>query len=363
MKKSLIILLFAVLLLSACQTAKEEAPELLPPVSANVDTEPVKRGDIVGITSYSGALVPESFELYFETDGKIDTISAYTGKYVKEGDLLISLEADQMDRQIDSLEEEIEFAKAERDFEERESALDLQYLEIELKQLTEADPASQAAELKRLDIEEANLKLSQTLENSDLRISEMEERLGKLLTEREMMELHAPVSGYLYLMKGTEEGAQVRKERTIAYLVDDSSFQLVVNDYITALDASRATFSASINGQIFDLTYVPVSAEEIRTKSISGEQIRTTFLINEGQDISSLSAGMYCGVMKTQEMAENVLMVPFKAVHAESGRFYVYVRPEDGSREKRYVTVGANDVMNYEIEEGLEEGEVVYVQD
>ena len=353
MKKSLLVLLFAVLLLSACGKTVEEAPELLKPVSANVDTEKVKRGDIAGVSSYGGALVPESVELYFETDGVIDLLSAYSGKYVSEGDLLISLESERLDNQIESLREEIEYTKAEQDFKARESALNLEYLRIELKQLTEKDPGSQAAELKQ----------AQDMEDSAIRLSEMDVRLQKLVSEREMMELHAPVSGYLYLMKGTEEGAMVRKERTIAYLVDDSSFQLVVNDYITALDAGRSTFSASINGQIFDLTYVPVSAEEIRTKSISGEQIRTTFLINEGQDISSLSAGMYCGVMKTQEMAENVLMVPFKAVHAESGRFYVYVRPEDGSREKRYVTVGANDVMNYEIEEGLEEGEVVYVQD
>ena len=363
MKKSLLVLLFAVLLLSACGKTVEEAPELLKPVSANVDTEKVKRGDIAGVSSYGGALVPESVELYFETDGVIDLLSAYSGKYVSEGDLLISLESERLDNQIESLREEIEYTKAEQDFKARESALNLEYLRIELKQLTEKDPGSQAAELKDLDIEEAELKQTQDMEDSAIRLSEMDVRLQKLVSEREMMELHAPVSGYLYLMKGTEEGAMVRKERTIAYLVDDSSFQLVVNDYITALDASRSTFSASINGQIFDLTYVPVSAEEVRTKSISGEQIQTTFLINEGQDISSLSAGMYCGVMKTQEMAENVLMVPFKAVHAESGRFYVYVRPEDGSREKRYVTVGANDVMNYEIEEGLEEGEVVYVQD
>ena len=363
MKKSLLVLLFAVLLLSACGRSAEDVPELMKPVSANVDTEPVMRGDIADISSYSGALVPESVELFFETDGVIDLLSAYSGKYVSEGDLLISLESERIDRQIENLREEIEYTKAEQDFKARESALDLEYLQIELKQLTEADPASNAAALKALDIEEAELKQTQDQEDSIVRLSEMDARLQKLVSEREMMELYAPVSGYLYLMKGTEEGAAVRKERTIAYLVDDSSFHLVVNDYITALDAGRSTFSASINGQIFDLTYVPVSAEEVRTKSISGEQIQTTFLINEGQDISSLSAGMSCGVMKKQQMAENVLMVPFKAVHAENGKYYVYVRPEDGSREKRYVTVGANDVLNYEIEEGLTEGEVVYVQD
>ena len=94
MKKLLLLLLISCFLLASCGKSEMKAPELMDPVSANVDTVAVSRGDIVNVLTYDGSLVPASIELYFETDGIIDVIAAYSGKYVNEGDALITLDGD-----------------------------------------------------------------------------------------------------------------------------------------------------------------------------------------------------------------------------------------------------------------------------
>lgn len=59
------------------------------------------------------------------------------------------------------------------------------------------------------------------------------------------------------------------------------------------------------------------------------------------------------------EFSDNVLYIPVRAVVQDGEHSYVTVKHEDGTQEKREVTVGISDGINTEIKEGLSEGEVV----
>lgn len=362
MKKILVIVFLCCLLLSSCQRTEEAAPELKDPVSANIDTEEVKRGDIVNVINYDGALVPASVELYFETDGVIDVISAYSGKYVNEGDVLIRLESGQVDKEIKSLEDEIENATIENDFEEQLQKINLEMLNTDLQSLQAAGASSQAIRLKQLDIESANLSYEEAKAEREERISDLNERLQKLKDERDKRTLIAPISGYLYMMEYAEEGSYVRAERAICYIIDENTMTLVVEDYIGRSVAERYHIYAWIEGEAWELQYQPVSDEDIRAAALSGKTLKTTFLIDDKKDPSVLKAGMYCAVVLEQVAAEDTLYVPVDAVKAERGGAYVYVVTDNGGRERRTVKRGQSNGIDTEILEGLEEGEVVYVQ-
>jgi len=62
---------------------------------------------------------------------------------------------------------------------------------------------------------------------------------------------------------------------------------------------------------------------------------------------------------------EHVLLVPFAAIRPgdEEGEMVVYVRQERGIPKKTEVKLGATDYDNYEVLEGLKEGDEVKVKD
>ena len=362
MKKLLLLLLISCFLLASCGKSEMKAPELMDPVSANVDTEAVARGDIVNILTYDGSLVPASIELYFETDGIIDVIAAYSGKYVNEGDALITLETDALDKEIKTVEDEIENIETEGNFEDRIKQLDIDYLNLELQQLKENSASAQAISLKQIDIENAELQLSQTRELREARLKDMKDRLKKLGEERNKKTLVAPISGYLYVMDYAEEGAYVRSERAICYIIDESSLTLVVDGYIGSTYVDRYHIYAWIDGEPWELEYQQMTDQEIRAAVLAGKTLKTTFLLNDEKDTSRLKAGMYCGLILELTLATDTLYVPSDAVRSEHGSAYVYVMNDLGTREKRTVKRGVTNAIQTEILEGLEEGEVVYVQ-
>lgn len=58
-------------------------------------------------------------------------------------------------------------------------------------------------------------------------------------------------------------------------------------------------------------------------------------------------------------VAENVLVVPITAVEGAAGTGNVYFVKDDGSTEKRQVTLGLNDGTNVEVKDGLKEGDLI----
>ena len=100
--------------------------------------------------------------------------------------------------------------------------------------------------------------------------------------------------------------------------------------------------------------------KELFARTLSGETITTEFEICDAG--IEVSVGDYAAVCVQSKLEENVLLIPRNALYIESGSRYVYVM-ENGGRSYRNVTVGHIAPHLVEIEEGLQEGDVVYVQE
>ena len=72
--------------------------------------------------------------------------------------------------------------------------------------------------------------------------------------------------------------------------------------------------------------------------------------------------GEYAAVYLYTSVAEDVLYLPVNALHTEGNLSYVYVMKEEG-QERVTVETGVQTDSFVEIASGLQEGDVVYVQE
>jgi len=90
-----------------------------------------------------------------------------------------------------------------------------------------------------------------------------------------------------------------------------------------------------------------------------------TVIISVANEDRSLLANMTAAVKIETKTIEHVLLVPFAAIRPgdKEGEMVVYVRQERGVPKKTVVKLGTTDYENYEVLEGLKEGDEVKVKD
>lgn len=93
MKKSMILIMASMLMISGCSSSGQEdttQPALLSPVGAEAEnTIEVSRMDLYNAKYLEASVVPEVEELYFLMDGEVLSIEVVEGQEVKQGDVLV----------------------------------------------------------------------------------------------------------------------------------------------------------------------------------------------------------------------------------------------------------------------------------
>ncbi len=356
-------LLLASLFLSACSVKTEiELPELLEPVGVNIDTEVVTRGDLVRMDYYEGSLQPDVSELYFEVDGVLNTLYVYPGQYVEEGDVIMELEQDAALQQIDSLQEQIDYLKTKGEYDDQIADLDINYLQIEYIEIAQANgEASQQAQLKALEIEEAELKKKQTVENREKSINDMEADLQNLQNKVSQQKLVAPHAGHVFFYDNVAAGSFVQANRTVCYLTDEENLTFVINKFMEEAALKNHESYGWLNGQAVELERIPVSDDE-RVAILMGQAAAKTRFYVKGSDelLSQLKPGMYGVFCLENVRVEDALLIPMNALNSDADGSYVYVVDGD-RREKRYIVTRQNNGSQAVVLSGLEEGEVIYI--
>jgi len=92
----------------------------------------------------------------------------------------------------------------------------------------------------------------------------------------------------------------------------------------------------------------------------SGETMYSEFeIVNAG---SGVEFGDFGKLKLILEEKQNVLMIPETALQFSGGNYYAY-KDVNGESVRTIVKVGSKDGIRVEIKEGLEEGDLVYVQE
>lgn len=354
-------LLCFIFLLQACSsTPSSIAPELLEPEDQQKLTASVIRSSFSDTEVYEGFISSENIRLSFDMDGIIQNIFAVPGCYVSQGDVLLTLDTSEQEQKISDLNAEIADLYAEIDYTDALFANRMEYLKTELGQIIETDGYNTSYQLKLMDIDEYDLNYREAKQKLNAKLVSSTQTLTQLETLVTDASLTAPCSGYFYISSDFAENTYIQKHQTVCYIMKEDSLSFL-SSYIDESDLKNAVLSVLIHGNSYPVSYIPLSVKERSALSLTEEHSRTGFYFSDETDLSTLHAGDAGFLIVKNNSLEQVLQVPVNALFHDSAGDYVYMI-DNGTQKRQTVTVGpTNDIMTV-IEDGLSEGDIVYVQ-
>lgn len=330
----------------------------------------VVRGDMC-IATYQDAYVgPRVEQLSFEDDGIFGEYHVQLGDVVRKGDILATPATESLEKSIESLEKEIasyirtyHYRKAtlENNIAIVQTQLDRAYEEIEAEEYLSPEFTAACGRAGNFDEQrkKLELELKQLTETYDLELPYKQKQVKKLREECEENIIVAPFDGTIIALEETEYGRAISKDLYYVALADTTV------SYVRCKSVSNTTLSRLQevlfwkNGKEYEVTSIPMDYDYYMETRNSNEDAYSEFeILSPDEDISM---GDYGKIKMVTEYRKDVLMLPETTLKQTGGNYYVY-KDTDGQYQQVAVKLGVRDGINVEILEGLEEGDVVYVQ-
>lgn len=362
MKRQILLLLSLLVLLtsSACQKDRRVIPELLDPVGVQMDLAQAKTDTIQSFRVYEGSIVPHVEQLQFETNGILKEVAVSLGEQVTKGQVLAVLSEDDLLRQIEDLEAELEQTKILGEFSDRMAEADIAIAKVEREKLLAWGTWEKPLALKELEIQKLEKALQQERELRALQVAQLQKKLDSLREQMGKNTLTAPCDGKIAYLDLPANGAAVQGYQTVICVTDETKLYLQTDFIPSAAINSFSRICCRIEDREYELTYLPYDVQEYLQQSFLGEKVKTRFLVQAPE--GKLKIGQYAVVLATDRYKENVLTIPANALHSDSAGDYVY-KVVDGSQIRCDVTVGIVTDLKAEITAGLQEGDLVHVKE
>jgi membrane fusion protein (multidrug efflux system) len=311
-----------------------------PPATVDVDT--VRTGRIVETRQAVGTLRAfESIVVTSKVSGIISEIAFQEGQRVREGDVLLRMDAEERRADIEQALAETRRSQAQRD------EIRQRYDRAQSLRKTGTGTEAQVADL------EAQLRSAESaVASSEARRRAAEARLEDLM-------IRTPFSGRLG-SRGVSLGAFVSPGTRITTLDDVSRVRLdfsVPENLLSqvALGQPVRALSAAFGERVFSgkVTLVDNRVDPA-TRSV-----RLTAEFENSDEV--LKPGMFLSVDLEVTVREAAVVAPEEAVVGEGLRHLVFV-VKDGKAERRVVRIGQRQDGRVEIVEGLTPGEILVVR-
>lgn len=362
MKKRIAFITILLLLggILGCTNTGSTPPELMEPVGVKLDTAVVTRSEIFMTKVYKGEVVPYVEELSFAMDGYLGECFVKLGDIVEQDQILITLDVEQLQKQIDTLEAEIAHAGKMGAYADRLAELDIEIAEAQLEVLRQTGASVDACKDKALEIEQRKLNLAQDRELRGFESRQKEATLEKLKKQAENAVIKAPNNGRIVYVSPAKEGSAVRANATVIGIADEERL-CVSTEYITPkkIEDSDRVYARILDTDV-PLRYIPMDNAEYVSKVSAGEEIKSEFAMETTSQ--RFQCGQFAAVMLLDTYKEDVLTIPVNALFRDEKGRYVY-KIQEGERIRCNITVGIINDVKAEITEGLQEGDVVYVQE
>lgn len=334
-----------IFILASCNADDENsiAPDLLVPIITQVrfDTAIVTRGNVSEIEQHTGVVRVESQPLSFgSVSAPFDSFYVTFGESVSSGQLLASLNMEQLEIQIEQHEERIAEMRRSFDFEN-----ELRRIDIQLDRLT-SSASSNSLELE-LAIERQTLQL----QHAEMDLEALQARLG-------LSRLYAPFDGTIVYMSQYTYGSWVPSFSPVLYISpNDASIYVEYTDNVPLRNRVGAIIKAHIEGNVYSATRMRLTREQMTRYS----NTPTRFSLMSETGIYP-PVGAFVSLEIHINSVENVLRLPRNAIFFDPEiSFYVH-QIVDGQLETVAITVGVRTGTYFEIQSGVEEGDEVYVR-
>ncbi|MEZ4712021.1 MAG: efflux RND transporter periplasmic adaptor subunit [Caldilineaceae bacterium] len=366
------------------QTAAGEEATPTPIPTAIVPTKPtytVKKGEIVDELEFSGRITAvDEEDLFFRTSGRVRNLFFKRDALVKEGDVIADLEIDDLERELISVQLELERAqvvldkaKTALDFSQREAQANVEIAEIQLAQLQRASPPNREdiaiqqkrVELAQMEVERLSAGVDPLLVN-DVRRAELQ--VQKLEAAIKDAQITAPFDGQLMSIS-LVAGQAADAYKPVAVIADISSLEVSADLISSQLEGVAEGMRAEVTlvsrpgvileGEIRRLPFPFGSGSSGTTVEDLDKSTRVS--LTESAADAGYEEGDLVRVKVELERKDDVLWLPPQALRNFDGRMFAVIK--DGEAQRRVdVTVGIQTAEKVEIEEGLEEDQVVIGQ-
>ncbi len=350
LKKIIIYTAAPVMIMSACNDKKAEAPKAPPPVSVKLDT--VKTTDAVYYDEYPATVSPlNQVELRPQVSGYITGVYFKDGDRVKKGQLLYSIDeqlyAANYQQAVANLKvQEANEQKAQKDADRYH---ELEKNDAVAKQLVDnADAALQVAK-KQSDASRATIQAVQTNVRYTKIYAPFDGVIGISLVKT-----GAPVSAGQTLLNTVSTD----KDLAVDFNVDQKEIYRFATLLNEKQESNDSTFRLAFGQDVYPAPGKLILLD--RTVNPQTGTIKARLVFPNEKKL--LIAGMNGIVRIRSNNASSSLIIPYKAVVEQLGEFFVYVPGDSDKVSQRKIQVGKQIGNNVIIKDGLKEGEQVVIQ-
>jgi len=353
------------LLLSACGGTAADVPELIDPIELEEVLTTVEYGDVYELSYMVGAILPESSEMKFPVDGTLGSVEVMVGQQVKKGDVLFKLDLETMQEKLDEMTEQLETAQSEGEMNITRLTLAYQQRKVEQSRLEASGADYYAQELKYLDVWEAWQAVEHAEQTLELALRRQRNEVARLQEEiEEYGQVVAPCDGVVtWISESAVPGTYITEDTPMIAVSMPDQLYIATERLTDAILKSCDRISARIGDSEYELVAREVDKAQDSLDSLNGLVLTSKFDFADDVklDLQEVNNAV---VLLRSGYRENVLCVSVDAVYEDSinkKHYYVY-RDEDGQRVRVDVEIGEQGSLMTEIVSGLEEGDVVYVE-
>ena len=373
-------------------------PELEEPVALNEAYRPVEYGTIGSIQVLMATAVPRDYCNYYSANVNISQIYVEPGDTVNAGDVLAVCDVDEAKKQLQE-------CKAALAHENETYEISAQISDTQIKMWENQAAQQDNNEHNKMDPADGAMADAYEI-NTDTNIDEQAEDTGEFSTEQTEenestgedynKQIATEQENQRYDKQLHEYRVQKINEQIALYqqLVDDGTLKaahsglvtytkkltegrsaaayeniVIVSDTDDLVLDIKATAINEYKYSDYDKKYVIVDGEKYDvTESQYTSEVMVLSKINnrypdvcvESREKPFLTAGQMYPVYFEKTKANQALVVGKDSIYKDGDTRYVYVKNDEGGREKRIITTGESDENYTQVTEGLKEGELVY---
>jgi HlyD family secretion protein len=385
-----IVQIITILSLAGCGK-KEVVSE---PVIKTVTTAAAQNSSIEISVEYPGMIKPlDEIMISSKIAGRVEDVKVSIGQQVNKGDVLFTLESEEVKAQYNQSQAALESAKANynltagsslsQKITQTESALqtaEVQYRESKdaydkTKTLfDEGVVAKQDLDNAKNRFDIANIQLNNAKDNLNLlknsvgpesikvasgQVDQAKASVSLASTQLQNVIVTSPISGIVSL-RNIEPGELVSGAVPAITIINSKELITEINviDKVALKLQKNQKISVKVNSEV-EKTFVGI-IDTISPSADSRTQLYNIKVKIQNPD-SIIKSGMFAKVLIPQEKKDNTVVVPNSAIVIENGVQYVYT-VQNNIVKKKAVTIGLSNTSITEITSALNAGELVITE-